>query len=64
METKPIYMSKTVWVNALALIAPVASLFGATTPEWMALSTGVLAAANIVLRYITKEPVNIFEAKS
>lgn len=64
MEGKPFYYSKTVWVNALALVGPVAAMFGATTPEWMAISTGVLALANLVLRYFTNEPVEIFTPKA
>lgn len=60
MEAKPIYLSKTIWVNVLALIGPIAASFGATTPEWTAISTGVLAVANLILRYLTKKPVEIF----
>jgi len=53
-EPKPFYMSKTLWVNAIAIIvAVVASVTGYDVdPE---AQVGVLALVNMILRVITKQ---------
>lgn len=53
---KPFYMSKTFWVNLLALVALVCqAAFGwVIEPETQA---GILALINLLLRLVTKEAV-------
>ena len=57
VRKKKWYKSKTVWVNAVALAASIVSMqFGVPiTPE---MQGGVLAVINIVLRLVTKQPVD------
>ena len=61
MEKKPWYSSKTLWVNALALVAAVTGTAGidiGLTPEAQAsIVTGIMAVANIVLRLVTTKGV-------
>lgn len=61
METKPFYLSRTLWVNVVAGIAAVSTAFGldlGLTPEAQtAVVGGILAVANIVLRLVTKTGV-------
>ena len=58
---KPWYKSKTIWVNLIALIAILASFKGIEiTPEEQAqIVAGILAVVNILLRFITHEPVYV-----
>jgi hypothetical protein len=55
------YASKTIWANIIAGIVTLAGLFGldlGLTPDVQAqIVTGVLAVVNIILRFVTKEPV-------
>ena len=55
---KSIFTSKTFWVNILALIAMIVQ--GVTGNEIMDLETQgtILAVINIILRTVTKGPVN------
>lgn len=58
MESKKWYTSKTLWTNALAVIAAVAQgLSGRTilAPEDQMV---ILGLVNLVLRVVTKEPIN------
>ncbi len=61
MTPKPWYASKTIWANALAMIAAGATVFGldlGLTPEVQAeILAVVMTVVNIVLRFITKDPV-------
>lgn len=61
METKPFWASKTLWVNALALIAALTGAFGidlGLDPETQtAAVAAVMGVVNIVLRFVTKAPV-------
>ncbi len=61
MEPKPWYVSKTLWINALAILAAVTGAFGIDldlTPETQAaLVGGIMAIVNIILRLVTKAPV-------
>lgn len=57
---KKIWKSKTLWFNVLAAVVLVASEVGfggfEADPQLMAL---VAAAANVVLRFVTREPVEL-----
>lgn len=61
MDSKPWYMSKTIWVNALTFAATVASLFGLDLglddATKATIATGVLALVNVVLRAVTRKAV-------
>ena len=62
METKPFWTSKTLWVNALALVAAMTGAFGwdiGLDPEMQTAIVGaVMGMVNIVLRFITKSAVS------
>lgn len=53
---KPWYKSRTIWANIIATGAMIAqsSLGFEVTPEEVA---GVLVVVNLVMRYVTKEPL-------
>lgn len=59
METKPFYLSKTFWVQALALVAVAVP----ATREFIQANLGESAAAwgliNMILRVISKEKISI-----
>lgn len=57
MEDKKWYLSKTLYVNAIALIAMIAQ--GVTGNEIISLELQgtILAVINMVLRLVTKSPV-------
>lgn len=61
METKPFWASKTLWVNAIALVAAVTGAFGidlGLDPETQTAIVGALmGVVNIVLRFMTKTAV-------
>ncbi|MBE9554863.1 MAG: hypothetical protein IMF05_15475 [Proteobacteria bacterium] len=61
METKPFWASKTLWVNAIALVAAVTGAFGmdlGLDPETQTAIVGALMGiVNIVLRFMTKTAV-------
>ncbi|MCK5276221.1 MAG: hypothetical protein KAR37_16320 [Alphaproteobacteria bacterium] len=61
METKPFWASKTLWVNAIALVAAVTGAFGidlGLDPETQTAIVGaVMSVVNIVLRFATKTAV-------
>lgn len=63
MENKSIFASKTFWFNALAIIAMLSMNFGVdlgldenTKAE---ISTGIVAFANIILRFVTSTTVSV-----
>lgn len=60
--TKAWYASKTLWVNALALIATLAGAFGidlGLTPEVQAeVGVGIMAVVNIILRLTTSKAIS------
>lgn len=61
---KPITKSKTFWVNLLAGAASVITLLTnsdllADNPEIAGIGGAVLAVINVVLRFVTKEPVKV-----
>jgi len=61
METKPFWASKTLWINAIALVAAVTGAFGmdlGLDPETQTAIVGaVMSVVNIVLRFTTKSAV-------
>tara|TARA_Y100000310_G_C20542848_1_gene744170 strand:+ start:439 stop:621 length:183 start_codon:yes stop_codon:yes gene_type:complete len=58
MEGKSIFTSKTFWTNLVALVAMV--IQGLTGKQFLSLEIQgtILAVVNILLRTITKAPVN------
>ncbi len=60
METKPIYLSKTVWANvilAAAAFIPAVNEYLQANPEILGLG---FALVNTLLRLITKDKVELF----
>ena len=61
MESKPFWASKTLWVNAIALVAAVTGAFGmdlGLDPETQTAMVGAaMSVVNIVLRFMTKSAV-------
>lgn len=62
METgKPFWASKTLWANVIAFAAVLATTFGVDlgldAETQLALVGGVMAVVNIVLRFVTTEPI-------
>ena len=62
MDSKRWYLSKTIWANALTLLAGILSMFGLdlTPQEQATIVTGiasVLPVVNIILRLVTKTAV-------
>ena len=62
-QPKPLWASKTLWVNALALVAALAAGFGldlGLTPEVQGSLVGaIMAVVNIVLRFKTTKGVKV-----
>lgn len=58
--SKPWWASKTIWANVIGFAAAIAAGFGfeLAGETVTALTTGVLAVVNIVLRFVTKEPIS------
>lgn len=56
--TKTFYTSKTFWLNAVALGVYVAQQYGGVT-SLPAVDPGVIAIANLVLRWVTKQPITL-----
>lgn len=57
MESKPWYLSKTVWANAIALVGAIAIPLGLGEVKWLAISTPALAVINLIIRLYTGEPI-------
>lgn len=63
MNSKPFYLSKTLWVNFLSIVAVLlVYVSGADFPiqltaEQLQVITGVLAVVNIGLRFVTDKPI-------
>ena len=59
--TKPWFASKTLWVNAIALLAALATAFGfdlgLDAEGQTAIVTGVMAFVNMYLRLVTDKPI-------
>ena len=62
--SKPVWASKTLWVNLIALAAAVSTAFGVDlglNPETQVVVVGtVMSVVNIILRLVTKAPVSAF----
>ncbi len=60
-DSKPIWASKTLWINFLAIVAAVSGAFGldlGLDPETQIAAVGVIMGiVNMVLRFVTKAPV-------
>jgi len=56
---KPWWASKTVWTNLLALVGSIVLAVGYDPGRWAEISTVTLAVANLVLRLVTKEEINL-----
>ena len=64
MDSKPWYLSKTVWVNVLLLIVSIGdALLGSPLVRGTPVAdhiTSVVAAVNLALRFLTGVPLGIF----
>ena len=58
MEPKSWYLSRTLWVNAIAFVALVVQSFGTGFVIGAEEQVGILAVLNIILRLITKQPIS------
>lgn len=58
MEPKSWYLSRTLWVNAIAFIALLIQSFGTGFVIGAEEQVGILAVINILLRLITKQPIS------
>ena len=56
MNSKSIWTSKTIWINALAIIVMIVQNYTGyvVTPELQVMVLGVI---NLILRAVTKQPV-------
>lgn len=58
-EAKPWYLSKTIWVNVLALVGSIAVAQGFAPDQWAEISVTALAVVNVVLRFITGQEITV-----
>ncbi len=62
-ETKPIWASKTFWTNVIgggAMIASAAGMdLGLDEDTQTQIIGGILAVANVILRFVTTQPVTM-----
>jgi len=61
-DSKPFWASKTLWVNVVALVAAVTGSFGLLDLDaetQTSIVAGVMAIANVALRFVTKSPVKL-----
>ena len=64
METKPFWASKTLWINAVGLVAALlAAFYGASVgvDGQTAVVAGVMTIVNLILRLTTTSAVTIVE---
>ena len=65
--TKSIFLSKTFWANFIVAVLAsleVAGVIDYLTPEYQAAGAIVIAALNLILRYVTVAPVHITSPKN
>jgi lysylphosphatidylglycerol synthetase-like protein (DUF2156 family) len=60
--SKAWWTSKTIWANLIALIGSIVLSMGFDPGRWGEISTVVLAAVNVVLRFYTNEEISIAPA--
>ena len=58
MDTKPFWMSKTLWVNLLAAIALIIQGFNGAWVFSVEMQALALAGVNAILRLISKQPID------
>jgi hypothetical protein len=54
-KTKAWWMSKTIWVNLVALVGSLVISYGFDPAKWAEISTVTLAVINLALRMVTNE---------
>ena len=63
MDGKSLWKSKTFWFNLLALVVVIATAFGFAdfqpSPEVEQIGMVVITIVNLLLRFMTKEPVKL-----
>ena len=57
MEPKPWYKSKTVWTNIVAIASGIGAIMTGEVELAAGIGPIVLAAVNIVLRIVTRQPI-------
>lgn len=67
MDSKPWYVSKTLWTNVVAGAVAVGTAFGLDlgldAEGQTAIVGGIMAIANIILRFMTRAPVTVTRAE-
>lgn len=58
-NAKPWWTSKTIWTNLIALVGSLVVALGLDAGRWAEISTVSLAVVNVVLRFVTNEPVSL-----
>jgi uncharacterized membrane protein len=59
MNSKVWWTSKTLWVNVLAFSGLMAqTFFSDIGADWVSIEAGALGVVNIVLRLVTKQPID------
>lgn len=58
-SAKAWWMSKTIWINLVALAGSIVIAAGLDETKWAEISTVVLAVVNLVLRLISKEEITL-----
>jgi hypothetical protein len=58
IDPKPLLLSKTFWVNLVGLVGIVLTGLGVIAdPQWVQYQAILLAAVNVALRVVTKQPI-------
>jgi hypothetical protein len=63
-EAKAWWTSKTIWTNLIALVGAIVVSTGFDAGNWAEISTVALAAVNVALRMVTKDPVTLTSEQS
>ena len=58
MDTKLWYASRTLWANALVIIAMIVTEVTGHNPLSAEAQVGILGFINLILRAVTKQPIN------
>lgn len=59
MEAKPFWQSKTIWVNVVALLVAIITSLNINPSWWPQFSIVALGIANVILRFLTGEPIDL-----